>query len=137
VSSPSFVAARASSWIDSREEISTVAVLTSNPALLITSAAAFAFSARRSASRTCFPAPTRRAIVWPMAPGPMATMTLLILFETSELGRTRDRHDPGLLREEPSERDLRGRRLLEPGDLFKRSTRATFAERASRVNRGE
>ena len=47
---------------NSREDTSTVAVLTSKPALLNTSAAASAFPWGRSANRTCLPAPTRRAI---------------------------------------------------------------------------
>src|SRR4051812_34714147 len=35
-----------------------------------------------------------------------------VLFETSHLGRTGDRHDPRLLREQPRERNLRWRRAL-------------------------
>ena len=35
-----------------------------------------------------------------------------ILLQPVELGRARDRHDPGLLREQPGERDLRRRRAL-------------------------
>ena len=42
--SPNAVAVSTSAWTDSREETSTVAVLTSNPASRITSAAASAFS---------------------------------------------------------------------------------------------
>jgi len=62
VMSPSAVEVSTSAWIDSRDDTSTVAVLTSNPALLSTSAAASALLWRRSASTTCFPALTRRAI---------------------------------------------------------------------------
>ena len=40
--------------------------LTSHPALDRTSAAALAFSERRSASRTRLPTPTRRAMAWPI-----------------------------------------------------------------------
>jgi hypothetical protein len=78
VTSPSAVAVWTSVCTDSRDDTSTVVVLTSNPALLNTSAAASAFSWRKSASRTCLPALTRRAIAWPIDPGPMTTMTLLI-----------------------------------------------------------
>jgi hypothetical protein len=47
---------------DSRDEMSTVAMLRSNPASSRTPAAASAFSMRRSGNTTCFPALTRRAI---------------------------------------------------------------------------
>lgn len=77
VTSPSAVAVWTSACTDSRDDTSTIAVITSNPALLNISAAASAFSGRRSASSTCFPALTRRAIAWPIDPGPMTTMTLL------------------------------------------------------------
>src|SRR6185369_15990632 len=40
-----------------------------------------------------------------------------VLLEPVEPGRPGDRHDPGLLREEPRERDLRGSRLLPRRDL--------------------
>ena len=50
------VAVSTSAWTDSRDDTSTVAVLTSNPASRSTSAAASAFSWRRSASTTCLPA---------------------------------------------------------------------------------
>ena len=73
VMSPSPVAVSTSAWTDSREDTSTVAVLTSNPALRNTSAAASAFSWCRSASRTCLPALTRRAMAWPIDPAPMTT----------------------------------------------------------------
>jgi len=62
VTSPSPVAVSTSACTDSREDTSTVAVLTSNPASLNTSAATSAFCWRRSANRTCLPALTRRAI---------------------------------------------------------------------------
>ena len=39
-----------------------------------------------------------------------------VLLETMPLGRTRDRHDPRLLGEQPRERHLSGRRLLAFGD---------------------
>ena len=77
VTSPRAVAAWTSACTDSRDDTSTVAVLTSNPASLITSAAASAFAWRRSASRTCLPALARRAIAWPIEPGPMTTTTSL------------------------------------------------------------
>ena len=47
---------------DAREDTSTLAVLTSNPASARTLAAVSAFSRRRSASRTRLPALTRRAM---------------------------------------------------------------------------
>jgi hypothetical protein len=62
VTLPNAVAVSMSACTDSREDTSTVAVLTSNPALLNTSAATSAFPWRRSANRTCFPALTRRAM---------------------------------------------------------------------------
>jgi MmyB-like transcription regulator ligand binding domain len=40
-----------------------------------------------------------------------------VLVEAVQLRRPRDRHDPRLLREEPGDRDLRGRRLLSSRDL--------------------
>jgi hypothetical protein len=71
---------------------------------------ASAFSWRRPANRTCLPALTRRAIAWPIDPGPMTTMTLLMMMpfrtpptwhqplehqvHTGLLQRTR--HRPGL-----------------------------------------
>ena len=69
VTSPSAVAFSTSACTDSREDTSTVATLTSYPALPRVSAAAMAFSSRRSASRTCLPTPTRRAIACPIRPG--------------------------------------------------------------------
>ena len=62
VTSPSAVACSTSESTDSRNDTSTAAVLVSNPAAASTSAAASAFSWRRSASRTCLPALTRRAM---------------------------------------------------------------------------
>jgi hypothetical protein len=53
-------------------------VLTSNPALLKTAAAASAFSFFKSASRRCFPALTLRAIATPINPDPIKTVTLFI-----------------------------------------------------------
>ena len=41
-----------------------------------------------------------------------------ILFEAVALRRPWDRHDPGLLRQQPGERDLRRRRLLPLGELL-------------------
>jgi len=61
-----------------REEISTIAALTSNPAFVMTSASASAFSYRRSASSVFLPALTRRATVRPIKPAPMTTTTLLM-----------------------------------------------------------
>src|SRR6187200_544379 len=50
----------------------------------MTSAAARAFSSRRSARRTCLPTPTRRAIAWPIWPGPTTTTTsLAVMVERS------------------------------------------------------
>jgi hypothetical protein len=49
---------------DARDDTSTVVVLTSKPALPKASAAASAFAWCRSASTTCLPALTRRAIAW-------------------------------------------------------------------------
>jgi hypothetical protein len=62
VTSPSVAAIWTSAWTESREDTSTVAVLTSNPALLRTVAAASAFCLFKSASRTRLPELTRRAI---------------------------------------------------------------------------
>ena len=62
---------------DSRDDTSTVAVLTSNPALPSISAAASAFSGRRSANTTCLSALTRRAIAWPIDPCQMTTTSSL------------------------------------------------------------
>src|SRR5687768_9929278 len=39
-----------------------------------------------------------------------------VLLETMELRRARDRHDPGLLCQEPGERDLGGSRVVALGD---------------------
>jgi hypothetical protein len=39
-----------------------------------------------------------------------------ILLEPMQFRGARDRHDPRLLREQPSERDLGGRRMLARGD---------------------
>jgi hypothetical protein len=60
--SPNVLAVSTSACTDARKDTSVAAVVTSNPALRITSAAASAFSRFRSASTTCFPALTRRAI---------------------------------------------------------------------------
>ena len=62
VTSPSLVAVSTSACTDSRDETSTVLVLTSKPASRSTSAAASAFASFRSAKTTCLPALTRRAI---------------------------------------------------------------------------
>ena len=73
--SPTRAAVSTSAWTDAREDTSTVVVLTSNPALRSTSAAASALARRRSASTTCLPALTRRAIACPIDPAPMTTIT--------------------------------------------------------------
>ena len=75
VMSPNALEVSTSAWIDPREDTSTVAVLTSKPALLSTSAAASAFLWRRSASTTRLPALTRRAMACPIEPAPMTTTT--------------------------------------------------------------
>ena len=62
MTSPRLVAVSTSACTASREDASTVATLTSYPAFPRTSAAALALSGRMSASRTCLPTPTRRAI---------------------------------------------------------------------------
>jgi hypothetical protein len=62
VTSPSLVAVSTRVCSDAREDTSTVAVLTSNPALPIVSAAASALDWCRSANTTCLPALTRRAM---------------------------------------------------------------------------
>jgi hypothetical protein len=62
VTSPNAVAVSTRVCSDWREDTSTVAVLTSNPALRNTSAAASALPWCRSATRTCLPALTRRAM---------------------------------------------------------------------------
>src|SRR4051794_6813071 len=79
VMSPWAAAVSTRTCTDSREDTSTVVVLTSNPALCIASAAASAFACRRSASTMCLAAPTRRAIAWPIDPGPMTTTTSLTM----------------------------------------------------------
>src|SRR5512132_754728 len=58
-------------------DTSTVAALTSNPALPNTSAATSALGWSRSATRTCLPALTRRAMACPIDPAPMTTVTSL------------------------------------------------------------
>src|SRR5271165_6033766 len=78
VTSPSAVAVSTSACTDSREDTSTVVVLTSKPALASTSAASSALLLWRSATTTCLPALTRRAIAWPIWPAPMTTMTSLM-----------------------------------------------------------
>ena len=89
VTSPIAVAVSTSALTDSREDTSTVAVLTSKPASLSTFAAASAFSLRRSASKTCLPALTRRAIAWPIDPAPMTTMTLVMAVSILAIGSRR------------------------------------------------
>ena len=42
-----------------------------------------------------------------------------IFFQPMQLGGAGDRHDPGLLRQQPGQRDLRRRRALSFGDLAK------------------
>ena len=85
VMSPKAVDCFTSASTAAREETSTVAVLTVKPASFRTFAAASATSSRRSASRTCLPALTRRAIAWPIDPAPMTITTLGIA--GSELGK--------------------------------------------------
>ena len=71
---------------DGRDDTSTAAVLTSNPASLRTFATASAVSIRRSANTTCLPTLTRRAIAWPINPVPMTTTTLVMtLAEATEV----------------------------------------------------
>jgi len=77
VTSPRAAVLSASARTESRDDTSTVAVLTSNPASASTSAAASALRWRRSASTTCLPALTRRAMAWPIWPAPMTTVTSL------------------------------------------------------------
>jgi len=70
-----------------REETSTIAELTSNPAFVMTCAAASAFFYRRSASSAFLPALTRRATDRSIEPAPMTTTTLfmaILLFGTLE-----------------------------------------------------
>ena len=79
VISPRAAAISMSPWTEGRDDTSTVAVLTSNPASRRTLAAASAFSWRRSARTTCLPALTRRAMAWPIDPAPITTLTLPII----------------------------------------------------------
>jgi hypothetical protein len=60
--SPNAAAFCASASTDARDDTSTVAVLTVKPALSSVFAAASALPVLRSASSTCLPAPTRRAM---------------------------------------------------------------------------
>ena len=53
-----------------------------------------AFGYRRSASRTCLPALTRRAIACPIEPAPMTTITLVIANAFLELNRFVPAHRP-------------------------------------------
>ena len=53
-----------------------------------------------------------------------------VFLQAVKLGRAGDRHNPGLLREQPAERDLRKRHPLAGGDLVRRSISAWFAWRA-------
>jgi hypothetical protein len=62
LTSPSPVAVSTRVCSDWREDTSTLAVVTSKPALLSTSAATSALPWCRSATRTCLPALTRRAM---------------------------------------------------------------------------
>jgi hypothetical protein len=79
VMSPRLTAVSTRARTEAREETSTVAVVTSYPALRIVSAAASALAGRRSATTTCLPALTRRAIACPIDPGPMTTTTLFMI----------------------------------------------------------
>jgi hypothetical protein len=79
VTSPWATVVSTRAWTDSREETSTVAVLTSKPALRKVSPAASALAWRRSASTTCLPALTRRAMACPIDPGPITTTTSVMV----------------------------------------------------------
>ena len=59
-----------------------------------------------------------------------------ILLEPVQFGGAGDRHDPGLLREEPREGDLRGRRLLLAGDAFKQINQRLILLQPCGVKRG-
>jgi hypothetical protein len=67
------VAFSTSVFTDDREATSTWAVLASKPASLKVRDAASAVSTRTSASNTCLPGLTRRAIAWPIEPAPITT----------------------------------------------------------------
>jgi hypothetical protein len=64
--SPRLVAGATSACTAAREDTSTVVALTSYPAFSKTPAAASEFRWRTSASKTCLPTLTRRAIAWPL-----------------------------------------------------------------------
>src|SRR5271166_2014016 len=118
--SPSELAFSTRASTEARDDTSTVVVVTSKPASLNVFAAASAFSWRRSASSSCLPAPTRRAMAWPIEPGPITTITfvmlfLLFLFEMPLAAADADaaadvearcRHDPGNQRGQAVERDV-------------------------------
>jgi hypothetical protein len=78
VMSPSVVAVSTRAWIDGREAMSTVVVVTLKPALRNPSAAVSALAMCKSASTTCLPALTLWAMAWPIDPAPMTTMTSLM-----------------------------------------------------------
>lgn len=56
-------------------------------------------------------------------------------FVTPASGRTGDRHDPGLLRQQPGQRDLRGVARFRSAQAFTRSTNARLCGRLSGENR--
>jgi hypothetical protein len=59
-----------------------------------------------------------------------------VLLEPVELGGAGDRHDPALLRQQPGERDLRGRRLLLACDALQQiDQRLVFLQRLRRKTR--
>jgi hypothetical protein len=92
--------------MDPRLEMSTDAVLTSKPASASTFAAASAVSPRRSASNTCLPALTRRAIATPIEPAPITTITSLRI---SSLLWTADISGPAASRKAAEQRSCRRR----------------------------
>jgi hypothetical protein len=59
-----------------------------------------------------------------------------VLFKPVQLGGARDGHDPRPPSQQPSERDLSGRRLLLLGDALEKANRAWLASKASGVKRG-
>ena len=79
VTVPIAVDASTGAWTDSREETSTVAEVTSKARITEDFGGCIGvFLAQVRQHEFRLPAPTRRAMAWPMDPAPMRTMTSLI-----------------------------------------------------------
>lgn len=83
--------ASASAATDGRELTSTCWVTTVWPASVSGSAADWSVSSAKSASRTVFPGPWRRAIAWPLPPAPITTITSWFVIGSPLLGASAPR----------------------------------------------